>query len=151
LQTGHGAPAAPQPASELAFPGTTIGMLLANPTAIVADGAPHRAVTRWAAVMCGTWITVLSSRWLSNNSPHRHFIQTSHDLPGSHSGMGRRCPASQRAYLRAVESRSCRHALKNQPRCGSIGTRARRLQRRFAVPRTSPRVPHVHSPGFEPG
>src|SRR5258708_25702580 len=34
----------------------------------------HRACLVSAAVMCGTWITVLSRRWLSKTSPHRHLM-----------------------------------------------------------------------------
>jgi hypothetical protein len=64
----------------------------------------HRARAVSAAVMCGTWITVFSTRWLSKTSPQGHLIKELGLCDGSLS------PRSHMAYFRAVQSLSSRHA-----------------------------------------
>ncbi len=88
------------------------------------------------AVIWGTWITVSSSRWLSNRSPHGQRIMLFGFCDGIFS------PRSHIAYLRAVESLD-RATPGSRPLSASAGTPATRLETLSGLGEGRRRAAHV--------
>jgi hypothetical protein len=101
LQLGHGIAAAPQ--VQACSPSQCLsGMAFTDPTVVLAEQAVHRRripSVAWAATICGTWITVCFSRWLSKVSPQGHLMSELGICDGSFS------PRAHMAYFRSVQSR----------------------------------------------